>query len=423
MANKTRTNIISQVHEYVPNSSVTSHNTLVDNLIDLAAELIVTETIPTGGTFRFSWATALDTDKTNGDISSEVNTNTWKASFRQPLLKGGGIDVNTASVRIARHEELSNVMALKSTLINTITTVITGYRNFLRAKGQVKVSAASMDRTEKLLERSRLLIEAGRMAPLEIVQVEADVANKEFDHQVTLNTLDKARLNLLKILDIDKYTLVDPVREGEINPIHLDLEKSIEIALSNRPDYNQAKLALETSKINFMLAENNMLWDLSLDSSYQYTDTNDQLNNTGTTGESWSVGLNLKIPIYGDLTRKQRLVSAGINVKKAKLNLEELKDNIEIEIQDLIQEVDSRSKQLNLARLARKLSQQKLEIEQEKLNTGLSSNFQIVTFQNDLLRAQNSEIDAVIAFRNALTEVDQALGTTLDTWKIEFKKR
>ncbi|MEE8415337.1 MAG: TolC family protein [Desulfobacterales bacterium] len=88
---------------------------------------------------------------------------------------------------------------------------------------------------------------------------------------------------------------------------------------------------------------------------------------------------------------------------------------MEIEVLDLIRNVESRLKQLDLARRARKLSKQKLEIEQEKLRAGMSSNFQIVTFQNDLLNAQNSEVVATIDYRNALTALDQVQGTTLDT--------
>ena len=40
MANKTRSQIISQVYQYVPNMNVSSHDTTLDNLIDLAAEEI-----------------------------------------------------------------------------------------------------------------------------------------------------------------------------------------------------------------------------------------------------------------------------------------------------------------------------------------------------------------------------------------------
>lgn len=383
--------------------------------------LIVTETIPTGGTFTFGWATALERGETDGDTSSKSDAHTWQLNFEQPLLKGGGVDVNTASVKTARFQEQRNIMSLKSTLITTVTSVINAYRSFLQVKGQVDISKASLLRAKGLLERNRLLISKGRMAALESVQVEADIANKEFVYQSALNNLDNARLNLLQILDIDKHTPVAPVYDREIEPFNLDLARGIETALSNRPDYNQALLDLEISEIQLMLAKNNMLWELSFNSSYRNSDVNDRLNDAKVKGESWSAGLNINIPIYGDLTRKQRLVSARTDLKKTELNLQELKDNIEIQVQDLIRDVKSKLTQLKLARLARKLSKQKLEIEQEKQKAGLSSNFQIVTFQNDLLNAQNSEIDAIIAYRNALTALDQVMGTTLDTWKIELR--
>ena len=55
-----------------------------------------------------------------------------------------------------------------------------------------------------------------------------------------------------------------------------------------------------------------------------------------------------------------------------------------------------------------------------KLKSGLTTNFQVVTFQNDLRTSEINETDSIINYQNALTEFDQALGTTLKTWKIEL---
>jgi hypothetical protein len=51
MANKTRTDIINQIHEYLPNMNVSSHDTALDNLVDLAAEYI-------SGFYNFSYLRA-----------------------------------------------------------------------------------------------------------------------------------------------------------------------------------------------------------------------------------------------------------------------------------------------------------------------------------------------------------------------------
>jgi len=76
---------------------------------------------------------------------------------------------------------------------------------------------------------------------------------------------------------------------------------------------------------------------------------------------------------------------------------------------------------VDLATKARILAERQLAVEQEKLNVGRTTNFQLVTFQNDLVNAQNNELNAKIAYLNALSGLDQIIGTTLDTWKIEFK--
>ena len=78
-------------------------------------------------------------------------------------------------------------------------------------------------------------------------------------------------------------------------------------------------------------------------------------------------------------------------------------------------------RQVELAVQARELSERKLDIEQEKLKAGRSTNFQLVSFQNDLLNAQNNELNAKIEYLNALTALDRILGTTLDTWEIELR--
>ena len=67
------------------------------------------------------------------------------------------------------------------------------------------------------------------------------------------------------------------------------------------------------------------------------------------------------------------------------------------------------------------MAQKKLEVEQIKAKTGRSSTFQIVTFQSDFFNAKNNELEAKITYLNALSEFDKYLGTTLDTWKIDFK--
>ncbi len=411
--------------------------TKTDTLTDeISGAVSVTETVPTGGMFQFVWNPSLsdsETDDLQTDsglsrLNSDGYTSSWNVSFTQPLLKGGGIDVNTASVTQARLVEQANILYLKSTLISTVTSVINAYRAFQQVRGQVEISKASLERARKLVEINKLMIESGRMAEVELVQSEAEVASREFSYEGVLNNFDRARLALIKVLDIPKNTRFILAGEDDLGRIVPDTDNCTKTAFKNRPDYLQSLLSLEGTKINLMLAKNNRLWDLNLNASYGESDNRSEETIDGldaprfkTDGNEWRVGLDLQIPIWGDLTREQSVLSAETSLRKAKINLKELADNVETEVIDAIRDVVAKLKQVDLARLSRELSEQKLMIEEAKLKAGRSTNFQLVSFQNDLVNAQNAELNAITDYRNALTALDQVLGTTLDTWQIVFK--
>jgi outer membrane protein TolC len=124
-----------------------------------------------------------------------------------------------------------------------------------------------------------------------------------------------------------------------------------------------------------------------------------------------------------DLTLEQGYISAKVNLDKTELSLAKLRDTIEIDTKDAIRDVETKIKQVALAEQSRKLSEKKLEIETEKMKAGRSTNFQLVSYQNDLVNAQNNELSAVITYLNALTSLDRTLGTTLATWGITIDER
>ena len=84
-----------------------------------------------------------------------------------------------------------------------------------------------------------------------------------------------------------------------------------------------------------------------------------------------------------------------------------------------VRNVEVLSGQIELARRRRELAEQKFSIEKDKLNRGLSTNFRVSTFEDDLVGAQNSEVDTSIAYLNALSLLDRTLGTVLETWRVD----
>ena len=149
----------------------------------------------------------------------------WNATLTQPLLKGGGIDVNAASVTTARISEQSNILSLKSTLMSTLSSVVTSYRSYIQAIRALEISRQSLERSKDLVGTNRELIAAGRMAAIEMIQSEASVAQNEYNLLTAENSVDAARLALTKIMDIDKNTKLRPIEAKEIPPVPFNLEE------------------------------------------------------------------------------------------------------------------------------------------------------------------------------------------------------
>jgi outer membrane protein TolC len=381
-----------------------------------------TEKLPTGAT--------LTLNSTYGITSTEQTSPTraygWNASLTQPLLKGGGLEVNLASVRQARLTEQGNILSLKSIITSTLTNVVTSYRSYVQAIKSLEITRQSLERSRELVETNRELIAAGRMAAIEIVQSEADLANQEFNLLTTENNVDAARLALTKAIDIDKNSRITPIPESTIPPVPYSHEQAKRLAFENRPDYLQALLNYENTKIQLMLAKNGTLWDLSLTGTYREdysrASTTGPVNSNGV----WTAGLALTIPfdnLYRASSDRSSSIAADIAFKKYENDLARQRENIEIEVQDALRNAEMNYRQIKLATLARTLSEKKVEIETEKLKAGRSTNFQMVSYQNDLKAAQNNELSAIITYLNALTALESRLGITLERWGIALAER
>ncbi len=378
--------------------------------------------VPTGGQLELAWQQSVSKP---WDMPTNGATSDLTLSFRQPLLKGGGIDVNMASQVMSMRQEQTNIQNLKETLISTITGVIQTYRRFLLAKRSLEISKLSLKRSRNFLQEYKVLIEAGRKAQVEIIQIETDLARQELGHRRSINAVDNARISLLRLLDIDRRSLFEPVELLKVERVNLDVEQLQQIAFDNQPAYLNAQLAHKNADTRLLLAENNKLWELDIITRYNVTGSSDSWleaqKQAGYLDEGdYSVGLSLRIP-FGDLTLKRSVLAAKVARKQSQIRLQELKENIKIDIQNSVRDINVSWEEIKLAERVRELSKKQLEIELEKLKFDRSDNFKIVSLQDDLVRAENDEVGAKISYLNALTDLDASLGTSLERWGINIK--
>ena len=362
--------------------------------------------VPTGGQLTGRWARPL--------TGEEDTSGTVSIGFSQPLLKGFGVEVDTASLRVARLREKIDALAFREAIAGVVVSTIQAWRRLVRARRQLAIGEASLARAREQRDTNRALIEAGQMAAREILQSDANIADRELGLVRMRNAVTLANFRLIDILDIDTATRISPRETPAAERPVPSVEEALETALRHWPGHARGLLEKEIAEIGLQTAENDRLWDLSLDVEV----SRDTGGGAGRTDRS--VGVRLDIPL-GDRSSDLRRAHARAAVRRAERGVAELRQSVGIAVRQAVHEVEVGLRRIELARNARVLAQEKLAIERSKLRQGLSSTFRVNRFEEDLVRAQNAEVDAVVDYENAVTALNRTQGTTLETWNVRVE--
>jgi outer membrane protein TolC len=337
----------------------------------------------------------------------------------QPLLRNAGHEIVTAPRRRARLTEHSHRLRLQASVAQSVTQIVSAYRELLKAQEQQRIVAEALARSREQLKVNDALISAGRMARVDRLQNEADLAYQELNAEQAAHQLEASRRSLLQLLALD---LSMPLYASEAliaEPVDIDRQEALQIALARQPEHLQQRIAEELTDIDLLLAKNQQRWDLSLIAGAGHDRHGFSSDTAQGRERRWNgyAGLQLEIPI-GDLSLRQRVVNAQVAVETQILQQAEARQLLEREVSDAVRGMQTQWRQYEIALRSRELSRRKLTAEQHKLQVGRTSNFQVLSFEEDLRRSENAVLNALIAYLTAQTQLDERLGMTLDSWEI-----
>lgn len=135
---------------------------------------------------------------------------------------------------------------------------------------------------------------------------------------------------------------------------------------------------------------------------------------------SWNVGVNIEIP-WRNRTAKANLGRAVETSRQLELQTRRQLQNIEVEVRNAVQSVETAKMRIEASRAAREYAEQQLEGEEKKFAAGLSITFFVLQRQTDLAVARGSELRALADYNKAVAELQRVMSTTLTSNSIEIK--
>jgi outer membrane protein TolC len=410
-----------------------------------------TQALPTG--------TSLAVDATMNRASSTSNLNTFNPSYvgqltytvGQHVLRDRGRLANTRQILISQNNEKMSEIAFEIQLANLLALAQKSYWDLVFAGQDLGVKQRSLELAQQTLTENKMKVEIGTLAPIDVIQTEADVASRR--EQLVLSTFNvtSAEDQIKKMTSSDKdpsmflvkLRALDSPQRPEAAQIPA-LADAIKIALENRPEMRQALLDTQNKDIDVQYTKNQKLPILDVTASYNQNGTGGtRIERSGIAGAAsnivpgginnafsqlfsynytgYTLGFSLVLPLnnraaeadYDRALNEQRL---------SKSRMEVVAQQIALEVRNAVTQVEMNRARIETAQITRQLAQQKMEAEQAKFGLGTSTLRFVLEEQRNVAQAESNELQSMVNFTKSLVDLDKSMGLTLTKNNIEIQK-
>jgi outer membrane protein len=390
----------------------------------------VQQAVPWGGG-RYSLS--LDASRQSVNYTSSFNPqlgSNLSASYTQPLLRNFLIDATRQQLMLARKNEEIADLQLRQQVTSTERVVRGAYFDLIGALGQLDVARQSLELSRQSLRQNERRVEVGTMAQIDILEAQAEVAQREEAVIIAEANIKSSEDNLRTLIlnpqqpDFWSARLI-PTERPTLAAQPVDVEAAVQNALANRTDIAQARKRLESSQINLDFSRNQKLPDVNLIANYNtqglagtsfefgpgfpppvlnqsQRSFSDALRDVfGNNFRTWSVQLQINYPL-GTSTADASLASARLQREQEVTGIRELEVQVTSAVREAGRQVSTSQQRVDATRKAREFAQRRLEAEEKRVTVGLSTTFQLFQAQRDLDSSKQNELRALIDYNRAL---------------------
>ena len=410
------------------------------------------QALPTG--------TSLAVDVNMNRSSSNSNNNIFNPSYTgritytvgQHLLRDRGRRIQMHQILTGQNNERISETQFEIQVTNLLVQAQKAYWDLVFAGEDLNVKQRSLDLAQQTLDENKMRVEIGTLAPIDVVQTQADVASRREQLVLSTYNVTQAEDQIKKMTSDDKDPAMFLVRlrasEAPRRPDGAQiptLEEAVKIALETRPEMRQAILDMQNKDIDAEYTKNQALPSFDVTAAYNQNGTGGTKRRDFTLGSpaltnplpgglvdafgqlfhyqftGYSLGFSVVLPLsnkaqqadYDRALTEKRLSESRMNVTA---------QEIALEVRNALTQAEMNRARIETAQITRELADQKLEAEQTKFNLGTSTLRFVLEEQRNVAQAQTNEVQSIVNFTKSLVDLDKAMGLTLRKNNVEIDK-
>jgi HAE1 family hydrophobic/amphiphilic exporter-1 len=398
-------------------------------------------------------------------------------SWTQPLLRNRETDRERAEVKVRKKQvEISDV-EFELKVIDIVTRVEQTYWDLVAARQDVSVNRDTVGWAREQLARNQRMIQSGTLAPVELAAAEAELERRLDNYYQSLGLLTQVE-NSLKTLISDGRDaavwgdeIIPTDERMEESPVTDDLRKAVAIALEQRPELRSVELRRETNEIQKTVAKDQVKPQVNLVAAYINTGIGGSLTSTDNPFTASNTALYsqvnqlsaraglplLSAPSFGgapsvlvggfgdalsnlfsgryqsfqgglalDFTPRNRtaeanLAQTAIAERRLKLERTRSEQTVEAQVRNAMQAIETSRQRITAAEASERAAKEKLDSETRLFQSGESTNFLVLTRQNEYTDSRRRVVVSRLDYNRSLARVRQATGSSLKYHQITLQ--
>jgi outer membrane protein TolC len=401
------------------------------------------------------------------NLFTPYSQSTLQLTVNQNLLQGFRPSVNNRAIRVAKNQRHISDLTFKNQVMTSVANVASLYWDLVTFNEDLKVKQHTFELNKKLYEDNQRRAELGAIAPIDIIQAEAEMKSSQQDvvtaelqvlqqemilkSVLTRSGMDDLAVVGARIVPTDHIEV--PAQEA-VRPIQDLLAE----AMVNRPDVEQNAIGLEDARITTLGVKDAMLPQLTGFATFSnsglagqvntqpypvtlpngqtamYTRTAADVNQYflggfgtvlgqvfGRNFPNYSAGLSLTMTLRNRSTQAD-LITDQLNYRQQQLQDKQLHNSIKLNVINAQTAVRQARAAWETSVEARKLQEQTLAGTQRKYELGTSTILDVVITQRDTTTRQLNEVDALNQYNRARLNLQNVLGTVLTDYQVDIEQ-
>lgn len=356
--------------------------------------------------------------KTNGYTTVTSFSSNYNASASITLFDGFAAVNN---YRISRTGILIAGSQEKQTEADICLAVMQAYYNVLYYKRLAQVQEEQVQAAEQALAKARKQEEIGQKGHADVVQMEAELADRQYDRINTLNEYEQQKLTLADLMfwpADEELEIAVPADSAVADLLGESADEVVGFALLNNPAVKIADWKAQNAKLELRTAKGQLLPSLSLSAGWgtDVVDGTDPFWTQFSKSMGEHVQLSISVPIWDRLSRQTKVATKRNAYKRATAELDQKRREVETEVRKAIQDRDGSAAAWLQAQRKAEVQTEAYHLNLKKLEQGLISPLEFQTANNNYLKAQADEMgsqfkylikQAVVKYYNGVDYLNQ----------------